>query len=138
MSRFGISISSVLSELGRVRTLVDGFAVAFQLSSDVAADVQVALDEVLTNIIKYGYTDNLAHRIHIQLGIERNALVAEIEDDGVAFNPLDVSAPDLKAPLSERRVGGVGIHFVRNLMSEVRYDRVGDRNRLVLKKKLTA
>lgn len=138
MSKFSISIASVLSELGRVRALADGFAVAHKLSSDVTADVQVSLDEALTNIIKYGYTDKQAHQIHIELGIERGVLVAEIEDDGVAFNPLDVPAPDLKAPLNERRVGGVGIHLVKNLMSEVRYDRVGDRNRLVLKKKLTA
>ena len=137
MSKFAISIASVVSELGRVRNLVDGFAVVHQLSSDVTADVQVALDETLTNIIKYGYADNQVHQIHIQLGIERGVLVVEIEDDGVAFNPLDAAAPDLKAPLNERRVGGVGIHFVKKLMSEVRYDRVGDLNRLVLKKKLT-
>ena len=64
------------------------------------------------------------------------ALEAEVEDDGRPFDPLGVPAPDLQAPLPERRVGGLGIHFVRRLMSEVRYARVDGRNRLVLRKRL--
>ena len=51
---------------------------------------------------------------------------------------LESAAPDTSAPLRERRIGGVGLHFVKNLMSEVSYNRIGDRNRLVLRKKLTA
>lgn len=138
MSACEIVISNSLSELARVRALADRFLSTHPLSSGVTADLQVALDELLINIIKYAYTDNRAHQIHVQLGIERDVLVVEIDDDGVPFNPLDAPAPDLNASIAKRRVGGVGIHFVKNLMSEVRYDRVGDRNRLVLKKRLTA
>ncbi|MGH8701072.1 MAG: ATP-binding protein, partial [Burkholderiales bacterium] len=59
-----------------------------------------------------------------------------IEDDGVPFNPLAMPAPDVSTPLRERRVGGIGIHFVRSLMDGVAYDRAGERNRLVLTKRL--
>lgn len=136
MSAVAITITNASSELGRVWALADQFTAANHLSSDVAADLHVALDEVLTNIIKYGYTDNQAHEISIQLSIEDGVLVAEIEDDGRPFDPLILPDPDVKAPLRKRRVGGVGIHFVRKLMNDVNYKRVADRNHLVLKRRL--
>jgi len=136
MSGVAISITNAPSELARVSALADHFAAANQLSSEAVADLHVALDEVLTNIIKYGYTDDRAHEISIQVRIEDGVLVAEIEDDGRPFDPLIQPEPDAKAPLKERRVGGVGIHFVRKLMNDVIYERVADRNHLVLKRSL--
>ena len=136
MSGVAISITNAASELARVAVLADQFAAANQLSSEAASDLHVALDEVLTNIIKYGYTDDRAHEISIQLRVEDGMLVAEIQDDGRPFDPLMLPEPDVKAPLMERRVGGVGIHFVRSLMHEVNYRRMADRNRLVLKRRL--
>ena len=136
MSEVAITITNAASELARVSALAGQFAAANRLSSDVVADLHVALDEVLTNIIKYGYTDSRAHEISIRLSIEDGVLVAEIEDDGRPFDPLILPEPDLKAPLRERRVGGVGIHFVRKLMNDVSYRRMADRNRLVFKRRL--
>jgi anti-sigma regulatory factor (Ser/Thr protein kinase) len=138
MSAVAISITNAANELTRVSALADQFAAANQLSSEVAADLHVVLDEVLTNIIKYGYTDDRAHEISIQLRVEDGALIAEIQDDGRPFDPLILPEPDAKAPLKERRVGGVGIHFVRKLMHEVNYRRMADCNRLVLKRRLKA
>ena len=138
MNAVAINITNASSELARVSALADQFAAANQLSSDVTADLHVALDEVLTNIIKYGYTDDRAHEISIQLRVEGGMLVAEIQDDGRPFDPLILPEPDAKAPLKKRRVGGVGIHFVRKLMHEVNYRRMADRNRLVLKRHLKA
>ena len=100
--------------------------------------MQVALDEILTNILNYAYTDQGEHEIRIRLRIVDDALEAMIEDDGKPFNPLQIAPPDVRAPLRERKIGGVGVHFVKNLMNEVSYDRVDGRNRLVLKRKLTA
>jgi anti-sigma regulatory factor (Ser/Thr protein kinase) len=136
MSGVAISITNAASELARVSFLADQFAAANQLSSEVAADLHIALDEVLTNIIKYGYTDDRAHEISIRLSIENGMLVAAIEDDGRPFDPLILPEPDTKAPLRERRAGGVGIHFVRKLMTDVDYNRVAERNHLVLKRRL--
>lgn len=117
---------------------VDRLAAGHHLAPEVVGDLQVALDEVLTNIVDYGYTDAAEHEIRIRLRVLDNVIEATIDDDGIPFNPLESAAPDIHAPLRERRIGGVGLHFVKSLMSEVRYDRVGDRNRLVLRKKLAA
>jgi anti-sigma regulatory factor (Ser/Thr protein kinase) len=130
-----ITIVNRRAEFARVTSLVDQLGVEHRLPRGVIADVCIALDEILTNITDYAYSDDAEHEIHIRFEALDNVLEAVIEDGGAPFNPLAIPAPDVSAPLHERRVGGVGIHFVRNLMDEVVYDRVGDRNRLVLRKR---
>ncbi len=61
--------------------------------------------------------------------------MAEISDDGVAFDPLKVPPPDLTADLESRPIGGLGVHFVKTLMDEVAYRREGDRNVLTMRKR---
>lgn len=124
-------------DLARVPSFVDRVGAEYHLVPEVLADIQVALDEILTNILDYGYTDDEEHEIRIRFQVLGSVLEAVIEDDGMPFDPLASAAPDVSAPLHERHVGGLGLHFVKNLMDEVTYDRVGDRNRLVLKKRLT-
>jgi serine/threonine-protein kinase RsbW len=60
----------------------------------------------------------------------------QIEDDGAPFNPLELPEPAVDSPLDARPVGGLGVHLVRRLMDEVVYSRVGDRNRLIVRKRL--
>lgn len=123
------------AEFARATSVVDQLGVEHRLPKEVIADMCIALDEILTNITDYAYTDDAEHEIHIRFEVLDNVLEAVIEDDGAPFDPLAIPAPDVSTPLHQRRVGGVGIHFVRNLMDEVTYDRVGDRNRLVLRKR---
>lgn len=131
-----ISILNRGSEVARVAILLDQLGAAHHLAPEVLADMQVALDEVLKNLIDYAYPDDAAHEILLRFEVSDNVLEAVIEDDGVPFDPLSSPKPDLRTPLRERQPGGLGLHFVRNLMSEVIYDRVGNRNRLVLRKRL--
>jgi anti-sigma regulatory factor (Ser/Thr protein kinase) len=60
----------------------------------------------------------------------------EIEDDGSAFNPLDIPVPNLATPLQDRDPGGLGIHLARSLMDGIHYRRVGRRNVLTLTKRI--
>ncbi|HSW32895.1 MAG TPA: ATP-binding protein [Steroidobacteraceae bacterium] len=122
--------------IARVQGLLDALAGANRLPPDPVTDMQVALDEVLSNTLRNGFSDDLPHRVDVTLSVDSQTLTAEIEDDCAPFDPLSVPAPDLRGSLHERRVGGLGIHFVRALMSEVNYARVHGRNRLVLRKNL--
>ncbi|HKC43150.1 MAG TPA: ATP-binding protein [Burkholderiales bacterium] len=131
-----LQISNQRVELARVKEGVDQFAAAHGLPSAVLADLQVSLDEILSNIISYGYADTATHEIVIQLAIADGVLHAVIEDDGAPFNPLTVPLPDTGADLSHRAIGGLGIRFIRALNDEVRYERAGDRNRLSLRRNL--
>jgi serine/threonine-protein kinase RsbW len=129
-----LRITNQRVELARVREDVDRFAAAHGVPSTVLSDLQISLDEVLTNIISYGYADAATHEIVIQLRIADGALYAVIEDDGVPFDPLTVPLADVETDLSKRAVGGLGIRFIRALNDEVRYERAGNRNRLSLRR----
>lgn len=138
MRRIETTIRNRRDEFACVVDAVDGFAAEHRLAPNTISDLQVALDEVLSNIVDHGYTDDAEHEIRVCLTVVDDVLEATVEDDGMPFNPLESAQPDTRAPLQERRIGGVGLHFVKNLMIEVSYERVGRHNRLVLKKNLSA
>jgi serine/threonine-protein kinase RsbW len=129
------TLTSRPGEAAEVVRMVDRLAAAHRLPPGIVADVQVALDEVLTNIVQHGPADRL-REIHVRLTVHPDVFEAEVEDDGEPFNPLTVPPPDRSASLRERPVGGLGIHFARSLMSKVTYARVHNRNRLVLSRRL--
>ena len=132
MATIATAIPNRRAEIPRVARVVDDLAAAQGLPGDVVADMQVALDEVLTNIISYGYADEGVHVIQVRVTADERSLTAEIEDDGRPFNPLDAPEPDLRGGVRDRAVGGLGIRFVRTLMDHVEYSRAADRNHLVL------
>lgn len=129
-----LTIGNDLSELDRVHTWVEDFQALHALSSDVAFAVTLSLDELLTNIISYGYPNTVAHAVWISMRLEADRLHVRIEDQAEPFNPLTAEEPDLDAPIEERRIGGLGIHFVRTVMDEVAYAFVDGRNVLTLVK----
>jgi serine/threonine-protein kinase RsbW len=138
LERIEMMIANQPEELARVTARLGELAARRGLPGDAVADMNVALDEVLTNVLSHAYDDAGPHEIRIVLAVYPGALLAEVEDDGRPFDPLTVAPPDRTAPLAEREIGGLGIHFVRNLLTDVAYERIGDRNRLVLAKALIA
>lgn len=99
--------------------------------------MNLALEELVTNTISYGCSDGREHAITISLHLEGADLHMRVEDDAMAFNPLEREAPDLNAPLEERPIGGLGVHLVRKLMDDVRYERTGTHNVLSMRKRAT-
>lgn len=130
-----MTIANRLGEVERLANALETFGAAHGLHEDVVFAFNLALDEVLTNTISYGYDDVGAHEIHVRLRVRAGLVQAEVEDDGRAFNPLDVPPPDLDLPLEERPIGGLGVHIVRSFMDEVEYRRDGTRNILILRKR---
>src|SRR5690606_35908678 len=89
-------------------------------------------DELLTNIIAYGYPDGARGEIAVRAAIADGRLRIAIEDDGQPFNPLDHPAPDLESALERRETGGFGIHIVRGSMDRIAYCRLPGRNLLTM------
>lgn len=99
--------------------------------------VLLAIEELVTNCIKYAYSDTAEHTIAIVLSADAGALTMTFVDDGRPFDPLAVPAPDLDATAAGRRVGGLGIFLLRNLADTMTYERRDGANRLTLTKRLT-
>jgi serine/threonine-protein kinase RsbW len=124
------------AEIARLAHSVTEFCARHALAEATAAQLNLALDEAITNIIAYAYDDADEHEIAVRISLVAGALTAELIDDGREFDPLLVAAPDPAASLAERSVGGLGIHLVRRLMDDIRYRREGARNHLVLAKRI--
>ena len=130
-----IKLTNRLSELDGFNQNLAEFGLRHGLSPKIMHDLNLALEEILINVISYGYTDEREHEISVRLNVNNRELKAEVEDDGNAFNPLEARTPDTTQSLEERTIGGLGIHLVRKLMDSVEYRRLGNRNLLVMKKK---
>lgn len=133
-----IELENRLPELHRLADFIAGFGKDQGLPPDFAFALNLALDEIVTNVICYGYGDGGVHPIRVQLSRERDAVVAVIEDDARRFNPLEKATPALDQPIEDRPIGGLGMHLVRSCVDEVAYSRNNGKNRLTLKKKIGA
>jgi len=136
MKRAGLRIANRLAELESVRQWIEQFGAAHELPVPVLTTLLVSFDEVLSNIISYGYADGDDHEICLSIALDDGAVLAEIEDDGVPYDPLGAPSPDLSGGIGERSLGGLGVHFVRTLNDEVSYERRGNRNRLSFSKRV--
>lgn len=101
-----------------------------------AFQLTLVLDEILTNIVDYGYPDGPVGSVSLRLALRRGVLAAEVIDDGAAFNPLDRPPPDLDDNVETRRIGGLGVHFLTTMTDRRRYRRVDGRNRLRMLRRL--
>lgn len=130
-----VELKNDLTEVGRMSQILDKFCVSNKLPPDTNFALNLSLEEILTNVITYGYDDNDEHVILVRLNLHQGQVCIEVEDDGKPFNPLEVEAPEIHKPLEERPIGGLGIHLVRNHMDSLQYKRREDRNLLIMKKK---
>ena len=131
-----IKLHNKLSELASANQALTEFGRQHSLPDTVLHDLNLALGEILTNIISYGYTDSGEHEISVRLSIEPGEMRVDVEDDGKPFNPLEAPEVDTTKPLEERAVGGLGVHLVRKLTDGLEYRRHEGKNLLVMKKHL--
>jgi serine/threonine-protein kinase RsbW len=132
-----LEIRNKISELDSLRSGMETLGRTFGLSKKCLFQINLAIEEVFSNIISYGYTDQAEHWIKINIWHQDKTLNVRIEDDGIPFNPVEAEMPDFECPVEERRIGGLGCYFMRCFMDDVRYQRVGDKNVLTMKKRIT-
>ncbi|PWU18558.1 MAG: ATP-binding protein [Verrucomicrobia bacterium] len=108
-------------------------------AAPAAADyfTNLAIEELVTNCIKYGYDDSAEHFIEVEVKLCPDELVVTVTDDGRPFNPLEAPEPDIALPVADRPVGGLGIHLLRRMSDRMDYARSDGKNLLTLRKSLT-
>jgi anti-sigma regulatory factor (Ser/Thr protein kinase) len=105
---------------------------ALPLSSRAKYSSGLAIEEMVTNVIKYAYADNRKHLIHIQVSVTRDHVTLVFEDDGRPFDPTKYPPTDIDHLVESRQVGGLGIELVRRMCEKMSYARVGNLNRVTL------
>lgn len=134
MAARSIIINNQIAALESFRSELEDILVEWDVPAATCMKLNLVMEEILSNIIFYGYPDEGEHQIIIKLEKTGTDLRFEIEDDAIAFDPLQAEAPDLSLPAEAREVGGLGIYIIRKFMDEVVYERKNDRNILRLRK----
>ena len=127
-------LQNQLTELPRIAEIVTELGEKQRFSSELVHDVNLVLEELLSNIILYGYEDAELHQIELLLRYDDRELELRIQDDAKAFNPLEAPEPELDLALEDRPIGGLGIYLTRSLMDELSYVRTQGKNVLTAKK----
>ncbi len=136
-----LTIHNDLSEMTALEPFVDQMSEEYGLDMAFSFQLHLALDEAVSNVVNYAYGELQGMPVTIEAekstDNDRSSLVIRIIDNGLEFNPLE-EAPEVDVTLSaeERQIGGLGIFLIRQVMDEVRYERLSDQNRLTMIKYL--
>ena len=131
-----ICLHNEASELAKVRDALDCFGRELQLPTAELIELQIALDEIVSNVIKYSWSDGADHEFVVRIIVDADEVVLEIIDDGAPFDPQRAPEPTRRRPAARlSHPGGLGIHLIRKLVDGFAYQRIGGRNHTTLTKK---
>lgn len=129
-----ISLGNELREIAGVAAQVDRFCADHRLMPGLAYSVNLAIDEILTNTISYGYEDRERHRIEVIVNLEADQLVVVIVDDSMPFDLGLAPERDLDLSIEDTALGGLGLYLVHQMMGSVDYRREAGCNIVTLVK----
>jgi len=132
-----LEFKNTLPDLSKALDTALNWLTPFNLPADASYLTILAMEELATNTINFGYTDNEEHLIGVELNIESDRLMVQYVDDGVYFNPLDVQEPDTSLPVEERPTGGLGILLLRKIADTMTYLREHEKNLVSIHKRIS-
>lgn len=130
-----LTMKNDIEEILRLENFVKQACTQCGVSPDEVEMVLLAVEEAVTNVIRYAY-GNEEGSVRLVAERQGDSLVFELSDCGRPFDPTQVPEADVTLPAEERQEGGLGLFLVKRIMSEVRYRRAGNENRLTLMKQI--
>lgn len=130
------TISNRIGELTVLTGITEDLVHKWQLPDSLAMNLNLVMEEALSNIIYYAYNDSAEHKIRISISLGRQGLTIRIKDDGIPFDPSSHLQPDISLPAMDRPVGGLGIFLISKFMDTVHYSRKNNLNILTITKKI--
>lgn len=115
------------NRLDRIADLAEKFeqwAARSGVPASAVAAINLMLDELISNVVMHGYPAHERGEIHVSARLVPAAVLVEISDHAFAYDPLQTAQPDLTSDLESRAIGGLGVHFVRQLADEFDYQRL--------------
>jgi serine/threonine-protein kinase RsbW len=130
------TIENQIGEIPVLAEKIEELAEHWDFPEQLTMSINLVVEEALSNIIFYAFSDNKAHKIRISFSLRNDLLKIMITDDGVAFDPTLRKQPDISLPALERPIGGLGIFLISKIMDTVLYERKNNRNTLILEKEI--
>lgn len=136
MEKIALSIQNELPQMARVNRELADFLEKRGQPANVVFQLELACEEILTNIINYGFEPGCRSAIEIEIELVAQTVIITFIDEGRPFNPLETQPVDLERHRREKIVGGLGLHLVCNMVDEMDYMRRGEKNIFVIRKRL--
>ena len=133
---YKFELKNSVSELKALHQHLDNWGGDIGLLANSILRINICLDELFTNIVSYGFDDDLEHIIIFTLSGDNDLVVINIEDNGIPFNPLGKIDPDFPDNVESADIGGLGIHIIKKLMDNVSYERKQGQNKLSMRKNI--
>jgi anti-sigma regulatory factor (Ser/Thr protein kinase) len=128
MPPLSLQIANDIAALGPASERLRAYLEECGAPGEASFLADLVVEELVSNTIKYGYEDAGAHCVHVDVFYADDLLTIEVRDDGRPFDPLEAATPDFALPAEERPIGGLGIHLVRQMTDDLRYERRGHEN----------
>jgi len=135
--QFGMTIGSDIAEIPEVSAWLEEVMRGSGFSEEAILDTQLAVEEAITNVIVHGYKEP-GGVVEITSHVNSDRVKVEIADTAPRFDPLSMPEPDLDGSIEERRIGGLGVFLIRQVMNGVSYRYENGKNILVLIKNRTS
>lgn len=136
MDKFKVSwvFKNHIAEISRLGFLLMDLQSTHKLSDKLMFNINLVLDELMTNIISYGFPEGGEHVITVDIGChDDDFLDVTLRDGGRPFDPLSAIMPDLSKSVEERPIGGLGVYFAKTFARELEYKYEDNHNILRLK-----
>jgi len=130
------TITSDINEIPAISRALETMMQAHGFAEDDILDTQLAVEEAITNIIEHGYGE-AGGGINVSCHAENGIVEVQLEDRAVPFDPLSLPEPDLVSEVGDRKIGGLGIFLIRQVMDDIRYRFEEGKNILLLTKRKT-
>ena len=131
-----IILANDISEIARLNEFVEEIGNEFSLSPEVVFNLNLVLEEAVVNIINYAYPKEDHELIYLSAKLHNDSIMLVLTDTGKEFDPTMAPEADITLSADERPIGGLGIFLIRQIMNEVKYERIEGKNVLTLEKKL--
>lgn len=132
-----ITAEAKIENVAVVTDFVNGILEENGCSMKVQMEIDIAIDEIFGNIAYYAYAPGSGEAtVQVEIKESPKSLELIFIDRGIPYNPLENKDPDITLDIEERKIGGLGIYLVKEMMDEVSYEYVDGQNILRLKKDL--
>ena len=131
-----ITLANDIAEISRLATFIEEVGEAFELTPDVIFNLNLVIEEAVVNVINYAYPKEEHQSIYLSATLHEGSIVFVLTDTGKEFDPTQAPEADITLSAEERPIGGLGIFLIRQIMNEVKYQRIDGKNVLTLEKKL--
>ena len=131
-----ITLANDIAEIIKLATFIEEVGEAFELTPDVIFNLNLVIEEAVVNVINYAYPKEEHQSIYLSANLHEDSIVFVLTDTGKEFDPTQAPEADITLSAEERPIGGLGIFLIRQIMNEVKYQRIDGKNVLTLEKKL--